>query len=279
MKKLLLFVFFIFSSLLTSAQDFCALKQEADILKSKGKYKQAAKFYDKAIDRVVKYQDKVMSNDWIELSIAAAHNEPKFTKKTKPEYAFVKYGSDGTILKDKIGSLKDNGAKCVFTYRLFGGFTGHSYRWQSPTGLITVGRSSDRKVLVWANKGFVFMQGFDNQNVYEPIKVENKEIIDICLNHYNDLVNDKINPLKRKDSEQLRNEIAVMIGKESHSIKVFDDGDLVAPVKIERFGKPVSNDVVFKGDSILYQHNSQTMLIKLIPLLRAERLKFFPTGG
>ncbi|MES2807970.1 MAG: hypothetical protein V4619_05060 [Bacteroidota bacterium] len=277
MRKVLLLICFLFIATISIAQDFCALKQEADVLSLKKKYKKAAVLYNKAIEIVTSYKEEVLNSDWTEVSIASADNNVKLNKKSKPEYAFAKYGPNGDVFRNKIANLKARGLKCVFTYQIAGGMSISSYMARLPgrKESIFIATSNDRRILVWADKDSVFLQCFDNLNIHKPISIIDERFVDVCLNHFNKVINDKIKPRALKPSEQEWIEIIIPADTEGRYVKRFDYDDLVAPKPMEEMGRFKSWDDAYYSAVNTYQQNSQTYLAKLLPILLEQWRKNF----
>jgi hypothetical protein len=276
MKKLL--IIFYLLPLFSIAQDFATLKKQADEFYKKGKYKKAAPLYEKAIDLVVTYRQKVKNLDWQQLSIAAAETNFRVYHQQKLQYPHVKYGADGEALKEKIDELKTQGVNYVFTYGKQGGGSVSSYLVTAPASkvAVNVGSSWDRRYLVWADNDGVFMQPFDNFNVYKPVKITHRDIVDICQKQFDQVLKDEIIPLKLKDSEQSTFKFIFYTDKESYLTKSFDEGDLLDPL---RKGQPafyVTRNTYFKQDLANFAKNYVTPLGQLALLLVKETGRNFP---
>jgi hypothetical protein len=226
---------------------------------------------------VTSYQVEVQNADWIDVSIGAAESNMKLNKKVKSEYAFVKYGPHGNAYKNKILELKNRGLQCVFSYQIAGGMTASTYT-KFLTGTnnpLWIGSSNDRRMLIWAENNEVFLQGFDNFNIHTPIKIQDSLFITICLNHFNDVISEKIKPRILKHSEQNRIEIIIPQNAESRYVKRFDYDDINAPQQEFREGLVKAYDLKYPEALKVYQQNSQTYLAKLIPVLQFNWFKLF----
>jgi hypothetical protein len=283
MRNLIIVAFVFCLAETTIAQDFPIFKHQGDSLRRKGKYKKAAVLYNEAFDRLASYQEKVTDEDWAQLGFAIRDVSLKISKKKDPGLITVKYGNNGDVIKDKIALLKKLGTKCVFTYYITAGGTIWLPTTSDPVtnAQVWMGSSNDQKLLVWAENGNVFLQCFSVLNIYPPVKITDSQFADICLNHFDELINEKIKPCHYKGSEQRNIEIIIPVDNESRFVKKFYDGDVVAPIKPELLSewkflsqrsRKSFNDR-YQQDSIIYLRNHKTYLARLIPLLQAEWTK------
>ena len=278
MRKGLLLILSLFAINSLMAQDFCTLKEQADKFRVKGKHKKAAKLYDKAIERVATFQENVNWRDWGEIGVAAYGNELSIDKIAKTLPAFVKYGGYGESFNNKIKELKAAGTRCIFTYRILPAQTEQTFltRDHLLKKDLFHGSLYERKLLVWGDKGQMFMQAFDNFNVYQPVKITDLEMIDICLDHYNEFIAQKVLPYVGKGHHYTGNEFNIYQRAGTIEVKKFQDVDVAPPQKPEFLNKfTVAN---YKTDSLIYIRNSTVHLSKLYLKLRAEWNNNFPFG-
>lgn len=186
MKKLFI-LFCILLSCHLNAQDFNTLIRRADSLKRKSKPKQALALYEKAIDRVVTYQDKVSNKEWLLVS----NNAAELTgKKVVPEYDPERYRVDGERFTERVNELKAAGVVCIFTYNSFDWGVGTSYI-TDPVKRTPYFPKNEIKVLVWVAGNEVWMQAYGD-NIYKPFHVNSPPLADFLKAHYKELPLEKL---------------------------------------------------------------------------------------
>ncbi|MDB5158158.1 MAG: hypothetical protein JWR50_2865 [Mucilaginibacter sp.] len=247
MRKLLLLLFLL-SSVYTNAQDFNTLTHRAELLKSSNP-KKALALYEKAINRVVNYRDKVTNEQWLQVSNAAAD----LTGKMKvPEYDPNRYRIDGEKFIERIAKLKADSVKCIFAYQSFcDGCNGISYVIH-PGKRIPYFPSNEKWLLIWLDGNDIWMQAYGD-NIYKPLKMNNKPLADFLKAHCNEL------PLQ----ELARSRSKLSDGVTKFRFRFYWDGTT--------YEKTIAN----KADLIDPTINSDKYLTELSPQIQAEATIYY----
>lgn len=183
------------------AQNVKTLKLQADTLRKYGNERKSKKLYNKALNRILTYQERVTDYQWLSLSVAAHENELKLGKKVKP-YICEQYGNNGIVLKEKIRKLTAQHIK-YFTY----------YEWLGMTAITQMVRDTvsgqyigfhlnNNRLLVWVTGKDVHFQQFSSSNVYKPLVIHNDSLRNLLIQHGEEIAHENLAKLRFKVSEQ-----------------------------------------------------------------------------
>ncbi|MDB5004140.1 MAG: hypothetical protein JWQ34_2365 [Mucilaginibacter sp.] len=247
MKKLLL-IFCIILPFYTNAQDFKTLIHQADSLNKRSKHKKALALYDKAIERIITYQEIIDNNQWFDVCRKAGDLAGNDYAKYSPDRYFV----DGEKFKEKLADLKTQHVNCVFTYTPYAdGGPGISYV-VDPTRKFQFFPSNNKRLLVWASNDAIYMQAFGD-NIYKPLKMDNQQLLDFLKENHNKFALEEIDRQRPKMMDAF---IAFAFnfywGGSTYSKSIHEPKNLVDP-----------------------KQNANTYLGKLLPQIQAEAAKYY----
>ena len=247
MRSLLL-LFCLISSVYANAQKFETLTRRAESLKSSDP-KKALALYEKAIDRVVSYKDKVTNGQWLQVSNAAAD----LTGKMKvPEYDPGRYRIDGEKYVERVTKLKTDGVKCIFAYqKYFDGSTGISYIIQ-PGKRVPYFPSNEIWLLVWLAGNKIWMQAYGD-NIYKPLKINNQALADFLKVHCKELALQELTRSRTKSYDDIYR----------YKFRFYWDGTT--------YEKNIAN----KADLADTTVNSDKYLTQLLPQIRDQSLAYY----
>jgi hypothetical protein len=197
MKKLLL-IFCLILPFCAPAQDLKTLIHQADSLNNRSKHKKALQLYDKAIQRVITYQEKIDDEEWFALCTKSGNLAGNDYAKYSPARYFV----DGEKFKEKIADLKKQHVNCIFTFKLYtDGGAMFSYTID-PTRKFQFDPSNNKRLLVWATNHAVYMQAYGD-NVYKPLKMENQQLLNFLKENHNKFALEVLDRQRPKKSDGL----------------------------------------------------------------------------
>ncbi|HEY9534591.1 MAG TPA: hypothetical protein VIQ77_08650 [Mucilaginibacter sp.] len=200
MKKFILLITMILP-VIVHAQSAWTLKHQADSLRKHGKEKKAAKIYQKAIDKVLNYQERITDVQWLMLSLAAHDNQFNIDKKIFP-FPCQEYGNHSIRLKEKIIELSSQNAQCIYTYDEWLSMTGTTMMTPDSVSGEKIGFPYKEKILlVWVMKNNVYFQEFNSSNVYRPLTIHNDTLRNLLVNHGSKMAHEALNKEHPKYSE------------------------------------------------------------------------------
>ncbi len=255
MKKLIL-LFLLTTTVYCKAQDFKHLRHKTDSLIRKNDFKAAAVIVDQCIDLVLNKKQPVDDLVWSYLLFDAIKVNPENSSK----YTALLYGTRAEKMKDKIAMLSDMGVSSIFSFSYW---ERHDYLLGASPYVFL---DRDKKMLVWQANESVYFQAFGTSYTYKPLKINDKQLLDLLKNHTKDLLQQKVISRPLKFSEQQHYDLVFYSnGKEIK--KNMEGDDFVDYGTAINAADSIRRKGIIAAAHEAYQANSKTYFSNLFPLI------------